>query len=199
MSARSQLLGLALLALPPVAAGQWRVGAELGLERFGGTSRDTSGATANGAYRPRIPAMFGVRIERKVRSVTLGVAVSYASAALSLDTDGPTLFVRGSMTQVRLTPEIGGTVARLSSGAAVVARAGPLVEGWTLEGEEPRWRAGGHVGLALDFPLARRLAGLVTVRLGVTPSVFEAGELPPEFERRTSWRTAVALGLRYGS
>lgn len=197
MSARLQLLGLALLALPPAAPGQWRVGVDAGIASFVGTSRDTAGITQNGRYRPLVPAVFGVRIERRAGTVTVGLGVMYATPALALQTDGPSAFVPGSMLHVQAAPEIAATVLTLGTGAALGVHAGPLVEVWTVENEDPRWRVGGQAGLALECPLAARLAAAVTARLGVTPSIFEPGELPPEFERRASWRTSVALGVRY--
>jgi hypothetical protein len=40
--------------------------------------------------------------------------------------------------------------------------------------------------------------GVIATRGGVTPSLFTVEELPSEYERRTSWRAGVSLGLRFG-
>jgi hypothetical protein len=192
------LLGLLLVAAPAGAAGQWGLGLEVGLARFAGTSRDTSGTTVNGSFRPYVPWLFGLGIERRVQRVTVGLRLSFANAAVALATDGPTLVEPAAMLHGQIAPEVGGTLARSSTGATLAVRAGPIVEFWTLDGEDARWRTGGQVGLVLECPLVRRVAARVTVRAGVTPSVLTAEELPPEFVRRTSWRTGVALGLRYG-
>ena len=55
------LLAAVALAVPGQAgAAQWGLSAEVGVARFGGTSRDSSGATL-GPYRP---TTFGVRVDR---------------------------------------------------------------------------------------------------------------------------------------
>lgn len=196
MRAALILLGLGSL-VPGVAGGQWRLGADIGTSTFWGTSQDTSGTTREGSFRPQRPTTLTLRVERRITRVTLGLALSYSNAALVLQTDGPSIFEDGVLMQVQAAPEIAVAAAQLSTGASLAIHAGPLVEFWTLEGEEERVRLGGQVGLSLQFPLGRRLASAVNARVGVTPSLFKAGELPSEFERRPSWRRGVSLGLRY--
>lgn len=197
MRAHVALLGLALLA-PAGAAAQWGLGLEMGLARFSGSSRDTSGRTLNGSFRPWVPTLFALGLDRRIHRATLAARVSFASAALALRTDGPTVLEAASLLHFQLAPEIAFPVARLGSGAVLTAHGGPLAELWALEGEDARWRFGGLTGLSLDCALGRRFTSVVTLRLGVTPSIWKAGELPEEFVRQASWRTGVALGLRYG-
>jgi hypothetical protein len=183
---------------PADAAAQWGLGLEVGQSRFSGTSQDTSAATVNGRFEPYVPTLVGITIDRRLRRLTLGLRLTYASAALALETDGPTVFQRASMLHAQAAPEIAWAVALLATGVRLSLHAGPLIEVWTLEGEETRSRLGGQVAGSLDCRLGGRFTSAVTVRLGVTPSVFQAGELPVEFVRRASWRTSVAFGLRYG-
>ncbi|HEX9704523.1 MAG TPA: hypothetical protein VGA20_04700 [Gemmatimonadales bacterium] len=192
------LLGFVLLTVPGSAAGQWGLALEVGVARFAGTSEDTSAATVNGRFEPYVPMLVGITIDRRIRRATLGLRLTYASGALALETDGPTVFERATMPHAQAALEIAWPLARLGAGARLSLHAGPLIEVWALEGEEARSRLGGQIAGSLDCPLGGRFASAVTVRLGVTPSVFKAGELPVEFVRRASWRTSVAFGLRYG-
>ena len=191
------VLGSLLLALPTGVAGQWGIGLEVGVARYFGTSRDTTTTTDNGRFEPYVPTLLGITIDRQIRKVTLALRLTYASGALALETDGPTVFERASMLHAQAAPEIAVPVIALGSGARLSLHGGPLVDVWTLEGEETRSRIGGQVAGSLDCSLGARFTSTVAVRLGVTPSVFEAGELPTEFVRHASWRTTVAFGLRY--
>src|SRR6266704_563299 len=72
------LLGLAAAPSPGLTA-QWGVSAEIGVARFGGTARDTSGTTV-GPYRP---TTFACRIDRQFGAVRGGIALLYAHPGLA--------------------------------------------------------------------------------------------------------------------
>src|SRR5947208_3199849 len=76
------LLALTLGALP--AAAQWGVSLELGVARFGGTSRDSSGATV-GPYRS---TTFGLRLDRAVGVARVALGVVYAKTGLAAEGQG---------------------------------------------------------------------------------------------------------------
>src|SRR5438067_13776581 len=79
------LLAAVALAVPGRAsAAQWGVSAEFGVARFGGTSRDSSGATV-GPYRP---TTFGLHLDRGPGRVRVGVGVLYAKTGLAAEGRG---------------------------------------------------------------------------------------------------------------
>src|SRR5256884_1415811 len=71
------------LGAPGVAA-QWSVSAELGVARFGGTSRDSAGATV-GPYRP---TTFELRLERGAGRARVAVGVLHANTGLVAEGPG---------------------------------------------------------------------------------------------------------------
>src|SRR5688572_29395232 len=78
---------LVLAAAPPrTLAAQWGggVAAEIGVARFAGTSRDSSGITV-GPYRP---TTFGLRLDRGFGGTRVGLAVLYAQTGLAGEQDG---------------------------------------------------------------------------------------------------------------
>ncbi len=74
------LVVVALAATPwrPLPA-QWGISAERGVARFGGTSRDSSGATV-GPYRP---TTFGLRLDRTLGRARVAVDILYAKTGLA--------------------------------------------------------------------------------------------------------------------
>src|SRR5437764_14860400 len=78
------LLAAVALAVPGRAsAAQWGLSAEVGVARFGGTSRDSSGATL-GPYRP---TTFGARLDRELGPVRVGIGLLYARTGLAGEQD----------------------------------------------------------------------------------------------------------------
>src|SRR3989442_12942556 len=71
------------LGAPGVAA-QWSVSAELGVARFGGTSRDSAGATV-GPYRP---TTFELRLERGAGRARVAVVGLHANTGLVAEGPG---------------------------------------------------------------------------------------------------------------
>src|SRR3989442_14460956 len=65
-------------------AAQWSVSAELGVARFGGTSRDSAGATV-GPYRP---TTFELRLERGGGRARVAVGVLHANTGLVAEGQG---------------------------------------------------------------------------------------------------------------
>src|SRR5207249_11342775 len=64
---------------PRPAAAQWGLSAEIGVARFGGTSRDTAG-TRVGPYRP---TTFALRVDRALGSARVALAVLYAKTGFA--------------------------------------------------------------------------------------------------------------------
>src|SRR5256885_7887505 len=111
------LLAAVALAVPGRAgAAQWGLSAEVGVARFGGTSRDSSGATL-GPYRP---TTFGARLDRELGPVRVGIGLLYARTGLAGEQDQTAVVFYDRASLVAAAPEISLRVARFGGG--VVAR-----------------------------------------------------------------------------
>ena len=184
------LLALTLGALP--AAAQWGVSLELGVARFGGTSRDSSGATV-GPYRS---TTFGLRLDRAVGVARVALGVVYAKTGLAAEGQGVAVvqYDLGSLWEI--APELSLRVARFGTGIEVRLDAGPTIDVWNFDGER-RNRVGGRAAAALEWPLARTLTGSLRVSGTLSGSAFDEADTPGGVERRATRRVGVAVGLRY--
>jgi len=172
--------------------GQWAIAADIGVARFGGTSRDSSGATV-GPYRP---TTFGLRLERGLGRARVAVGVLHAETGLVADGQGVAVVQYGIGSLWEIAPEISLGVARFGTGVEARVEAGPAVDLWNFDGEQ-RNRVGGRVAAVLEWPLARALMGSLRVSGVLSGSVFDAADAPSGVERRATRRFGVAVGLRY--
>jgi hypothetical protein len=73
---------------------------------------------------------------------------------------------------------------------------GPALLLWDFD-SELRARLGALGAAAYQWPVTRRLTGVVRLEGMISKSWLEPGEVPPEYVRRLTWRYGVGLGLRY--
>ena len=73
---------------------------------------------------------------------------------------------------------------------------GPALLLWDFD-DEFRMRVGALGAGIYEWAVTQRLQGAVRLEGMLSRSWFEAGELPPEFERQLTWCYGVGLGLRY--
>ena len=184
------LLGLTLGASP--AAAQWGVSAEFGVARFGGTSRDSSGATV-GPYRP---TTFGLHLDRGSGRVRVGVGVLYAKTGLAAEGRGVAVVQNDIGSLWEIAPELSLRVARFGTGIEARVDAGPTIDFWNFDGER-RNRVGGRAAAVAEWPLTHALTGSLRVSGMLSGSVFDAADTPSGVERRATRRVGVAVGLRY--
>ena len=157
-SASVILLALGFALGPGGAAAQWGVSAEIGVARFGGTSRDSAGTTV-GPYRP---TTFGVRLDRGNGLVRVALNVLYAEPGLAGER-GDVAFVQyGAVSLWEIAPEIAVRLVRFGAGVETRIEAGPAFDLWDFDGEARR-RIGARGGVALEWPLARSLTGSLRV------------------------------------
>jgi hypothetical protein len=171
---------------------QWGISAEVGVARFGGTSRDSAGATV-GPYRP---TTFGLRLERALGRARVAVGVLHAETGLVAEGQGVAVVQYGIGSLWEIAPEISLGVARFGTGVEARVEAGPAVDLWNFDGEQ-RNRVGGRAAAVLEWPLARALMGSLRVSGVLSGSVFDAADTPSGVERRATRRFGVAVGLRY--
>ena len=179
------------LGAPGVAA-QWSVSVELGVARFGGTSRDSAGATV-GPYRP---TTFELRLERGAGRARVAVGVLHANTGLVAEGQGVAVVQYGIGSFWEIAPEVSLGVARFGVGLEARVAAGPAFDLWNFDGEQ-RNRVGGRATAVVEWPLARALMGSLRVSGVWSGSVFDPGDTPSGVERRATRRFGVALGLRY--
>src|SRR3989449_10308617 len=149
-----------MLGAPGVAA-QWSVSAELGVARFGGTSRDGAGATV-GPYRP---TTFELRLERGAGRARVAVGVLHANTGLVAEGQGVAVVQYGIGSLWEIAPEVSLGVARFGAGLEARVAAGPAFDLWDFDGEH-RNRAGGRATAVVEWPLAHALIGALRGRGG---------------------------------
>src|SRR5439155_1379097 len=113
------------------AAAQWGVSAELGVARFGGTSRDSSGATV-GPYKP---TTLGLRLDRPLGSARVALGVLYAKTGLAAEGRGVAVVQNDIGSLWEIAPELSLRVARLGTGIEARVDAGPTIDFWNFDGE----------------------------------------------------------------
>jgi hypothetical protein len=186
------LAWLGLTLGPPPAAAQWSVSLELGVARFGGTSRDSAGATV-GPYRP---TTYGLRLDRTMGRARVAVGVLHATTGLVAEGQGVAVVQYGIGSLWEIAPEVSLRVARFGTGVEARVEAGPAIDLWNFDGEQ-RNRVGGRAAAVVEWPLARALMGSLRVSGVLSGSVFDAADAPSGVERRATRRFGVAVGLRY--
>lgn len=194
---RVLLAALAITALPPrPAPGQWQIGFELGVARYGGSARDTSDGTGPPTLRPGDAATLGVRIATTVGQVGVALRGSYGKPGLLATGSGLTVIDRSSGELIELASLVAVQVARVGPSGAIRAELGPALHLWKF-GDDIRSRVGALGATAYEWPVADRFSGAIRVEGMISRSWFDPADLPPEYARRATWRYGVTLGLRY--
>ncbi len=175
---RTLALSLAIAAPGPLA-GQWTVALEVGVARFGGTSRDSSGASV----RPYRPTTFGVRVDRGWGATRIALAVLYAQTGLAGEGNGVAFVDYGAASLLELAAEVSIRVARFGAGVEARVEGGPALDVWTISGSDTRTRLGGLAGLALEWPLGGRFTGSLRATGALSESTFNPDEIPAGVER----------------
>ena len=187
------LVVVALAAAPwcPLPA-QWGISAEVGVARFGGSSRDTSGISV-GPYRP---TTFELRVDRQLEATRVAIAVLYANTGIAGEREGVAVVQYDVASLWEIAPHASFRLARFGAGVEARVEAGPAVDLWNFDGER-RNRVGGRAAAVVEWPLARALTGSLRVSGVLSGSVFDAADTPSGVERRATRRFGVAVGLRY--
>jgi hypothetical protein len=187
------------LALAPIAGAraQWHVGLELGTTHYGGSSHDTAGTGGPETFRPGDATSVGLRVTRQFgRGRTAGaIRISYAKPGLAAAAPGIVAADKSSGELIEVTGLVAVHVAGVGSSGAVRAELGPALHLWNLGGE--RARIGALAALAYEWPVSGRFTGAIRFEGAASRSWFDAGEPPPEYDLRTTWRYGVTLGLGY--
>jgi hypothetical protein len=194
--------GVLLLALMAVttapAIAQWDVGFEISTTHYRGSSRVTTDSGGPTTIRPANATTFGVRLDRAIGGgrTRLGLQASYARVGLTAAAPNLTLTDNSVGQLFEGQALVNFQVGGIGSSGAVKLELGPSLHLWKSD-DETRSRVGGVAAAAYEWPVARRFSGAVRLEGILSKSWFNPGDLPPELERRVTWRYGVGLGLRY--
>jgi len=189
------VLALAVGAAVPATA-QWHVGVEIAAHRYGGSSHDTSSSHVASQGRPGDATGLSLRVGHNGRKVGVALRGTYSKPGLAVTGPGINLTDKTSGDLVELVWLVSTRVGGIGPSGAVRVELGPALHLWDYEGDV-RSRLSGCAAVAYEWPLAGRFSGAVRLEGLISRSWFDAGDVPPEFERRATWRYSVGLGLRY--
>ena len=182
----------------PRSAAQWGISLEAHQVAFGGSSLDTSVGKDRESFRPAPAVLYGLRLDRRVGRLDVALALRFARPGVILERKDIFAGQSGEFTLIEAAPEASYRLITTSAGARVHVYAGPVLGVWLLSGENKRTVPGAAAGLAGEFAISRRLGIWLRAGGALSRSVFQRGELPPEFVLRATRRAQVSLGLRYG-
>ena len=194
---RTLIVVASLVAIPlGTAVAQWTAGLELGTARFGGSAHDTANTGAPAQWRPGDATTIGLRLERRMGRLGVGLKGSYGKPGLSGAGQGLTITDRTAGELIEVAMLVAVRVGGIGPSGVVRAELGPALHLWKF-GDDMRSRFSALGALAYEWPVAGRFSGAIRVEGAMSKSWFEEGDLPPEYELRATWRYGVTLGLRY--
>jgi hypothetical protein len=176
------------------ATAQWYVGVEIAATRYGGSSRDTSSGHVATQGRPGDASAISLRIARSWRRFGIALRGSYAKPGLAVTGQHVTLTDKRSGDVFEAATALSTQVGGIGPSGAIRVELGPTLHLWDFDGEI-RARFGAIGAAAYEWPITKRLTGSVRLEGMLSPSWFDAADVPPEFERRVTWRYGVGLGL----
>jgi len=198
---RSMLaLAIALTALTPStgsAQTAWGLGVEVGIVRFWGASGPLAGSN-DFSLRPYRPTHVGIRLDRAIGAIRVGLNARYARSAIGGEFEGGATIFTNGFTLFELAPEAAVPLVRLGSGAALRAFAGPVVHFWIPPDDPGRTRLGARGGLELEAPLGARVSAVTRLHGGVAASALDEADVPPGYEVRSMPSAGVSVGVRVG-
>lgn len=176
--------------------GQWHLGLEFATNTYRGSTHDTSSTHVASEGRPGGGVAVGLLFGRSWRRVGAALRVSFADPGFAVS--GKDVYVKDKTTGrlLEVASLFSTRVGGIGPSGAIRAELGPALHLWDYGGEiRTRWSGLG--AFAYEWPIAGRLTGAIRLEGMLSSSWFDATDVPPEFERRATWRYGVGLGLRY--
>jgi hypothetical protein len=190
------VLALALITVPRARIlAQWSLAAELGSDRYWGGSVEN--APEQRSFRPYRPTTFSIALGRELGRVGAALRLRYTDASLGLEGSDAVVAIKGIVTVLSAAPEITYRVATLAQDNQLLLHAGPLIERWSIEGEQSRTRLGAQGGVSLRIPMGGRFAVAMAAGAALTASPFTEDELDASYSLRPLWRRGFTGGLHY--
>jgi hypothetical protein len=176
------------------AQADWRLTLDVGATTFSSAAHDTSTPAVN--IRPWRPTTFSLRATRDVGDLGFSMTLGLSNGPLGVNIEDFVLLDGGNALLIELAPEFRYRLVTIVGGASLHLSAGPIVDIWSPQDDDPRTLFGGIGGLTLAFPLAERW--LIDIRgdLAVTGSLLTEEEGSPGLIRESTMRRGrVALGI----
>jgi len=177
------------------AAAQWHVGLELGTVEFRGATRDST-SSPGPTLRPDHATTYGIRVGRTFGTWSAALRASVGTPGIAGVAPKLTFTDRTTGRLVEVVPLVAVRVAGLGPEGAVRVEAGPALDLWDIDGEI-RSRLVGLTAVAYEWHVAGRVMGAVRIENTLGSSILDAGDVPPQLERRPTWRYGMSVGLRY--
>jgi len=187
------VVSLALAALAAPLPGQWSLTPEIGLTSFSGSGRDSSGLRMGPTRATALALRFGWASPR----LGFGVRVLTGSSGLGASDGRFTVIQEHQVRLIELAGLAAWRVARIGTASHLGLEAGPALALWAPAEASSRSRLGAVVAAVWAFPVSGRLDAAVRFEAALTPSLFDAADLPPGATRRATWRRGVALALAW--
>lgn len=191
MRARIGILCL-LSALPVRLVAQWSVASEIGLAAFSGSARDSGGLHVG----PTRSTTLALRVGWEGRRAGAGVRLLYGSSGIGASNGDLTVIQEHRVQLFEIATVATLVVARVGAGSVLRLEAGPVADVWAPAEAGNRTRVGALAAVAWLFPTSQRFAASIRVEGTLSTSVFDAIDLPPGAERRSTWRRGVAFAVR---
>lgn len=177
------------LAVRPCTA-QWHLGLELSTVQYHGSSRDSSGIFVG----PGNATVLAVRLERGFRRFHESLRLSYARPGFAVSGNGITYtdrttgdhFEGGLLSSFR----VGG----IGPSGATRVELGPALQLWNAAGEI-RTRLGALGAVCYEWPVTGGWTGRLRLEGMLSKSWFDSTDVPPDVERRVTWRYGVGISL----
>ncbi len=183
----------------PAAAQErgWGLSPDVSTVWFGAGAESPSDGLSVG---PGPGTALGIAASRNTGAVRIGLRLFRVEGGLRLAGGGVSLTADDAgFTLYELAPEVGFRLLRLgTAGAGIRLAGGPTLDLWNWEGAGDRTRIGGRALLGLESPITPDWTVAAWLEGAMSGSVFDAGELPSEYEQRSLLRGRVGVELGYG-
>jgi hypothetical protein len=178
------------------AAAQWHLGLELATIKYHGSSRDSSASHVISEGGPAGGLALGITVGRNWRRLSSSIRISYANAGFGVAGNDMSIVDKTTGTLAEAALLVGTRVGGIGPSGAIRVELGPALHLWDFDSES-RTRAGVIGATSYEWPVSSRFTGAIRLEGMLSPSWFNASELPPEFERQATWRYGWGIGLRY--
>lgn len=176
-------------------AAQWYAGLEISATRYGGSSQDTTSTHAASQGRPGDATALHLRVGRNWGRYGIAARVARSKPGLAVIGQGLNVTDKTAGTLIEVAAIASARVGGIGPSGAVRMEFGPALHLWKFG--DVRSRVGANGAAVYEWLFAGRLTASVRLEGMLSKSWFDPGDVPPEYERRATWRYGLGLGLRY--
>lgn len=137
----------------------------------------------------------GLFINRSWRQTTATLRLSYAKPGFVAAGNGVNITDKTTGRLGEVAVLAGTRVGGIGPSGAIWVELGPALHLWDFG--DLRVRPSALAGAAYRWAIMSKWTGSVRVEGMLSPSWFNAEDVPPDFVRRATWRYGVSLGVAY--